>query len=122
MATKKRKKKAKTRVAAAPKAHTIHILVSNNGVITYKHTPGNDDGTHVSVEPSDTVKWRCPGHAFTVLFSKNGSPFDTVVFGGLDGGTSNDGLVLPGPGTYSYLVVVVNNNGLLPDDPDIIVT
>ena len=121
MATKKRKKKAKTHAGAGGADRTITIQV-NGGVFSYLQAPGNNDGKHVHAEPSDTVKWRCPGHAFMILFAKNGSPFDGVVFGGLASGTSASGIVLPGPGTYAYLVVVVTNTGVLIDDPDIIVT
>lgn len=124
MAIKKAKKKAQPKkdVGAGPTDHTIHIQVNANGDFKYVHTPGNGDGRVVNVEPEDTVAWRCGNHPVMVLFGKNGSPFDTVVFGGLAGSGSGSGVVLAEPGSYSYLVVVVTDRGVKSDDPDIIVT
>jgi plastocyanin len=98
--------------------HAVHILVNGKGFL-YAGPDGQNAATIV-VRKGDRVKWRCDHGNYSVLF-KADSPFADVAVHGRKGTETVSAQVLGEPGSYRYAVTVALDNGLLVDDPIVII-
>ena len=101
-----------------PKGHKVGIRIDGKGFVY--STDDNADATKLYVHPGDHVTWNCNHGNYSILF-KDQSPF-TDVGAHAHGGRDTATLEVTGkPGAYRYAVNVALPNGLVVDDPEIIV-
>jgi plastocyanin len=100
------------------KLHAVSVRIDGKGFIY--STPENPNATSIVVRPGDKVKWNCGHGNYSILF-KNESPF-TDIGAHARGGADTEVLTIVGKaGSYKYAVNVALPNGLVVDDPEIIV-
>jgi hypothetical protein len=101
-----------------PVLHSIGIQVNTNG-FSYS-TPDNRDATTITVQQGHQVKWNCGHGNYSILF-KGETPFADVGTHGRSGSDTAALTVVGAPGSYKYAVHVVLPDGVVVDDPEIIV-
>ncbi|HTA44725.1 MAG TPA: hypothetical protein VK789_19895 [Bryobacteraceae bacterium] len=101
-----------------PKLHHIGIRIDGKGFVYT--TPDRPDASTVYVKKGDFVKWNCSHGNYSVLF-KSGTPFQDIGAHGRGGADTHTLEVIGEPGPYKYAVNVALPNGLVVDDPVIIV-
>jgi hypothetical protein len=101
-----------------PKLHQIGIRIDGKGFVY--STPDMPNATSVTVRRGDLVKWNCSHGNYSVLF-KAGTPFVDIGAHGRGGHDTVTLEVVGEEGRYKYAVNVALPNGLVVDDPEIIV-
>lgn len=101
-----------------PKLHHIGIRIDGKGFVY--STPDDPDARKVYVNRGDQVRWNCSHGNYSVLF-KDQSPFTDVGAHGRSGRDTATLEVVGKPAAYRYAVNVALPNGLVVDDPEIIV-
>ncbi len=101
-----------------PKLHHIGIRIDDKGFVY--STPDNPDASKVYVRKGDHVKWNCSHGNYSILF-KDKSPFTDIGAHGRGGSDTPTLEVIGEPGSYKYAVNVALPNGLVVDDPEIII-
>ena len=101
-----------------PKLHAVAIRIDGKGFVY--STREHPDAKSIHVHPGDLVRWGCDHGNYSILF-KDRTPFGDI------GAHSHKGRQTPAleiiaePGSYKYAVNVALPNGLVVDDPEIIV-
>jgi len=98
--------------------HAVHIHVDGTGFLYTR--PDKQNAATIVVKKGDRVKWRCDHGNFSVLF-KAESPFADIAFHGRRGTETVSATVVGNRGSYHYAVTVSLDNGLIVDDPVIII-
>lgn len=101
-----------------PKTHTIGIRLDGKGFIY--STPEHPDAKSLYVRRGDRVKWNCNHGNYSVLFKEH-TPFSDIGAHGRGGSDTATLEVIGEPGRYKYAVNVALPNGLVVDDPEIII-
>ncbi len=101
-----------------PVLHSIGIKIDADK-FTYS-TPDNRNASTVVVQRGHRVKWNCGHGNYSILFTGE-TPFADVGAHGRGGSDTASLTVVGAPGSYKYAVHVVLPNGVLADDPEIIV-
>jgi plastocyanin len=104
--------------AAGRTVHTVQIDFDGKGFLyTIAGKPG---ASEITVHPGDHVTWHSGVGNYTILF-KNDSPFTEIAAHGRKDTRTVPLEVTGKMGTYRYAVTVALPNGLIVDDPVIIV-
>jgi plastocyanin len=101
-----------------PALHAVHINIDGTGFL-YTN-PDRQNASTIVVRKGDRVKWRCDQGNFSVLF-KAQSPFADIALHGRKGNETVTATVVGLPGSYQYAVTVSLDNGLIVDDPIVII-
>jgi hypothetical protein len=101
-----------------PTQHAVHININGTGFLYTR--PDNQNAATIVVRKGDHIKWRCDHGNYSVLF-KGESPFAEVALHGRKGTETVSATVVGEPGSYHYAVTVSLDNGLIVDDPIVIV-
>ena len=101
-----------------PKVHVVSIEVDGKGFVYT--TLENPDASTIVVYQGDHVKWHCRHGNYSILFKEH-SPFGDIGAHGRRGAETPPLRVIGEPGRYKYAVNVALANGLIVDDPIVIV-
>lgn len=101
-----------------PKLHAIGIRIDGKGFVY--STPELPDAVKIYVRKGDHVKWNCSHGNYSILF-KDHTPFADIGAHGRGGSDTAILTIIGEPGSYRYAVNVALPNGLVADDPEIIV-